>query len=199
MLLEKAESAFQSVDTTYKAKNTIRNHSNFVTPIEVQLSFRREAMFSHRNELENRLVVDKSYYIPLSETIKQIFQDSELINAVVRNVSHTTNGAFSNFSDGSFCKEHELFSDITKTTLRLQIFYDGMGTTNPLRGHSTPHTLGKFYFIIENLPHWYNTCFQNVHVFAVCNTLDIKRHGFHPILRQFVDDLKVLETSFNQT
>lgn len=65
---------------------------------------------------------------------------------------------------------------------------------NCLRGHSAGNSIGVFYFIIENLPKCYNTCHQNVHVFALCHVTDLKKHGFHPILRSFMEDIEEFQT-----
>jgi hypothetical protein len=46
----------------------------------------------------------------------------------------------------------------------LQVFYDDMGTTNPLHGNSSLHNIGSLYYTIKNLPRAYNTCFANVHL-----------------------------------
>jgi hypothetical protein len=69
-----------------------------------------------------------------------------------------------------------------------------MGTTNPLRGHSSIHHVGIFYFKIQNLPFHFNTCFPNVHLLAVCYTGDLKKYGFRPIIEKFRKDIKILET-----
>lgn len=51
-------------------------------------------------------------------------------------------------------------------------FYDGMGTTNPLHGHSSVRNVGIFYMTFDNLPSHFNTCFSNVHLVAVCFAVD---------------------------
>lgn len=76
---------------------------------------------------------------------------NELLNG------NDVSGVCQNFKDGSHFKTHGLFSDASKKVLRIQIFYDGMGTTNPLQGHSAPHNLGNFYFTIQNLQDFFNS------------------------------------------
>jgi len=65
-------------------------------------------------------------------------------------------------------KTHSLFSDSTKVSVMIQLFYDGLGVTNPLRGQSTLHNIGVFFYTIKNVPHRYNSCFANVHLLALC-------------------------------
>jgi len=50
-----------------------------------------------------------------------------------------------------------LYSIFTDPT-RLQLFYDGMGTTNPLRGQSVMNNVGVFYFTVKN----FTKCIQFV-------------------------------------
>jgi hypothetical protein len=77
----------------------------------------------------------------------------------------------------------------------IQLFYDGMGTTNPLRGQSVMCNMGVFYYVIKNLPDSYNTAFANVHLLALCYAHDVKVHGFGPILDKFCSELAFLSTT----
>jgi hypothetical protein len=38
------------------------------------------------------------------------------------------------FQDGERHKNHYLFSDPSKKTLEIQLYYDGLGITNPFKG-----------------------------------------------------------------
>ena len=40
------------------------------------------------------------------------------------------------------------FKNGDKFTILLQLFYDGMGTSNPLRGQSSSSNIGVFYCVI---------------------------------------------------
>ena len=104
-------------------------------------------------------------------------------------------GTYTNPKNGSKWFSHHLFSDNTKISLRIQVSYDGMGKTNALWGHSSIHNVGIFYFTIQNLPLHFNTCFPNVHLFAVCYTGDFKKYGFRPVLQRFMKNIKILETT----
>ena len=75
------------------------------------------------------------------------------------------------------------------------VFYDGLGVTNPLRGHSTLHNVGVFFYTIKNIPHRFNSCFANVHLLALCYAEDLKKYGFGPVLEKFVAEMNVLSKS----
>ncbi|XP_065644960.1 uncharacterized protein LOC136075509 [Hydra vulgaris] len=74
----------------------------------------------------------------------------------------------------------------------LQLFYDGLGVTNPLRSQGSVHNIGVFYYTIKNLSPVFNSCFGNVHLLAMGYTRDIAIYG--PILEKFVSEIKELST-----
>ena len=97
-------------------------------------------------------------------------------------------------------KTHCLFSDSSKMSVMIQLFYDGLGVTNPLRGHSTLHNVGVFFYTIKNIPHRFNSCFANVHLLALCYSEDLKKYGFEPVLEKFVAEMNFLSrTGFTGT
>jgi len=98
--------------------------------------------------------------------------------------------------DGKRFSEHPLLIDKTKFTIILELFYDGMGTKNPLRSRSIRHVqYGRlFYYIVKNVPSVLNSCFANVHLLALCYSADLKVNGFEPVLDKFVAEMKHLST-----
>ena len=102
--------------------------------------------------------------------------------------------------DGDKYKTHCLFSDSSKISVMIQLFYDGLGVTNPLRGHSTLHNVGVFFYTIKNVPHRFNYCFANVHLLALCYSEDLKKYGFEPVLEKIVSEINFLSrTGFTDT
>ncbi len=196
--IQKALSAVKSVNTKYKAKKRLSSHPLFVEPQIVHLGTRIDAFLINGSEVNNSLRNEESIYISIIETIKVILSDPEIAYLILDELKleiESDSNIYSDYKDGSAFKTHLLFSDRTKTSLRIQIFYDGMGTTNPLEGHGPAHSVGVFYFTIQNLPHSYNTCFPNVHLFSVCYTADIKKYGFERVLSKLMDEINILETT----
>jgi hypothetical protein len=177
--MQQVVAALTRVNTPYKAKNLLLQHPLFVEPEIIPLSFRREAHLQNGNVVSNKLIAEQFSYMSIIKTIKCLFSDKEfaelILNEAIDRSPFYPWGCYESFTDGSNFRNHVLFSDSTKTVLRIQMFYDGMGTTNPLRGHSASHNLGIFYFTIQNLPNSFNTCFPNIHTFAICHSLDLKK------------------------
>jgi len=69
---------------------------------------------------------------------------------VLQNNEHSDDGIITEFQNGD--KFKTAAADPSKMTVWLQIFYDGMGTSNPLRGQSSLCSVGVFYFIVKTLP-----------------------------------------------
>lgn len=111
---------------------------------------------------------NKQHIVYSVRNLRSLLQHKQYVEALLTNYSNPD--VLSNFCDGKRCKEHSLFGDDSKVSIKLQLFYDGMGTTNPLRGQSTLCNIVFFYYVVKNLPDSFNTCFANVHLLALCYT-----------------------------
>ena len=134
-------------------------------------------------------------YVSVIENLTSLFSNKDFVH-----VFDEFNGAKDN--------ENELLTSAIQTTGRyhdnlfyqqpnavlLQLFYDDMGTTNPLRGASAYYNMSVFYYTVRNLPAYFNSCFPNVHLLALCHSMDVKEFGFSLILDQFMRELHILET-----
>jgi len=138
-----------------------------------------------------RTVYDTYQYVSVEETLRSLMAKSEYTELLLQDKS--VPGVISDCWDGQLYKQHPLLSDSSKFTVAIQLFYDGMGTTNPLRGQSSMCNVGVFYFVVKNLPNAFNSCFANVHLVALCYSSDVKTYGFGAILRRFVGEMKRLE------
>ncbi|KZS06447.1 Uncharacterized protein APZ42_030095 [Daphnia magna] len=151
--IHKSRQCISSLNTKYKIKNSLTQHNLFINPIEIVLGEREEVRSQNGALINNVTVKDKAYYIPIHSIIKNLFSDEKFATHIFNEklFYKTADGVYSNYCDSSKFKQHGLFSDKTKICLRIQLFYDGMGTTNPLRGHASIHSVGVFYITFENL------------------------------------------------
>lgn len=194
--VDRALNAVKNVGSVFKAKDSLCKHPLFVKPESVVLGYRNDANLRNGNDIENRQTKEESFYIPILKTLESVLSDPDVANLIIDEIDEAVPvGTYNNPKHGSKYLSHPLFSDKSKVSLRIQVSYDGMGTTNPLRGHSSIHNVGIFYFTIQNLPPHFNTCFPNVHLFSVCYSGDLKKYGFRPVLERFMKDINILETS----
>ena len=193
--LNKALKAIAAVRTSYKFTNKLYKNSKFVAPIPVVLGSRWETSLANGTTAINKRVDEKSYYVPILKTLASLLENPDFASYVIdEKFDPCPAGEYSCFKDGLVFRNHPLFSDRKKISLRFQLFYDGMGTTNPLRGHSANHSAGIFYFSIDNLPSHLQTYSPNIFLLSLCYSADIKKYGFDPILFDFIKDLNTLET-----
>jgi hypothetical protein len=120
------------------------------------------------------------------ETLRTLLENE--IRAQLLLADQYTPGVLTDCKDGLRFRDHSSFRDKPKLSIMLQLFYDGMGTTNPLRGQSTMYSVGLFYNVVKNLPDVFNTCFANVHFLCLAYSQDIKVYGFDAVLDQFVGE-----------
>lgn len=125
------------------------------------------------------VVYDSFQYVPDESTLRTLPRSESYVHALLKDKSKP--GFLLDFQDGQSCRSHPLFGDSGRFSVMLQLFYDGMGTTNPLRGQSVTCNAGVFYYVIKKLPPFFNSCYANVHLLAVCYSEDLKTYGFAPV------------------
>ena len=95
--------------------------------------------------------------------------------------------------------EHPAEIEITSFSFKLclQLYSDDFEPSNLIGSRKSIHKVTCFYWILKNLPPWLNSQINQVNVVALCNTLDLWRYGYKPVLDKISDDLKKLERPFN--
>lgn len=183
--LQKCSTPLDFLDTRYKQDKYFDNHPLSAKPESVTLG---TSLTAHSGK--STLTYESYQYVPVEKTLRCLLQNREYVQLLLND--KTNSDVFKHYTDGKQCKTHPLFSDSKKLSIMIQFFYDGLGVTNPLRGQSTLHNVGVFFYTIKNLSEQYNSCFSNVHLLALCYSLDIKKYGFDPILEKFVCEMNKL-------
>jgi hypothetical protein len=114
---------------------------------------------------------EESFYIPLIKTLEIVLSDTKMADLIIYKKDEGV-PAGSYPKHGSKYQIHPLFSEKNKTKIlvRIQLSYEGMGTTNSIRGHSSIHNREIFYFTIQN--------FLPQRTFISRVILVIKKNGF---------------------
>ncbi|XP_032798525.2 uncharacterized protein LOC116935302 [Daphnia magna] len=95
--------------------------------------------------------------------------------------------------DSKYVQVHPLFSK-TPTAIRIQLFYDEVEVTNPLRSKTKKHELAMFCFRILNLPNSENSKLANIFPLAIVNSIHVKNNSFDFVFSEFLNELKELES-----
>lgn len=104
-------------------------------------------------------------------------------------------GVFKDFCCGKQFSKNELFRS-DKSAIRIHISNDDFGIFNPLGSKGNVHKLSAFYFTIQNMPPQFRFKADNVFLFCVCYSDDLKTKytDINDIWRLVVKDINFLET-----
>lgn len=199
--IEKLKGVLPSVNTEYRIRKLYEQHPLFVKPVPLPLSTRHEITL--RNEGDGNVVrivskENNAYYVPIEKTLRALLHDKDFFDIIFNPDEDDSGneGVYSSFRTAQRYLQNPAYSDPARKTILLQIYLDGLGITNPLRGASSIHNSGLFYFTILNLPSRFNASLDNVHTLAVCNSLDLKnRDSLHLLFEKIIDDMKALEST----
>lgn len=92
---------------------------------------------------------DTFQYVSVVFTLRSLLQNTSNVRVLL--IDRSKSGFLLNFEDGQSHASHYVFSDSSKLTAKFQLFYDGVGTTNPLRGQSVMCSMGVFCYNVKNL------------------------------------------------
>jgi hypothetical protein len=173
------------LSTKHMEDKHFHSHPLAVNPETIILGHRYET----RNAVSN-LVYDSYQYVSVESTLRSLLTNKRYVEMLLSD--DYCCDMTKDCRDGKLFANHPLLMYITKFTIALELFFDGMGSTNPLREQSTMYNLGVFYYVLKNLPSVFNSCFANVHLLALCYSPDLKAYGFEPVLEKFVAEMKRL-------
>jgi hypothetical protein len=174
--------------TTYKQDRFFEAHPLFVKPCECTFGSQYEVVRG-----ENKLVYDTYQYISIEGALRSLMHNNEYVAMLLQNNCHSRDGIMREYQDGIMFRDASY--DPSKVNIFIQIFYDSMGTSNPLRGQSSLCNVGVFCFVVKNLPTSQTTCHANVHLFALCYTHDLRVYGYESILEKFVSEMENLRVN----
>lgn len=116
---------------------------------------------------------DTFVYIPILETIKFMFRNSDICKLLEETRSSKLD-VYSDFCDGNYFRTHPLFSK-HQNSLQIQLFYDDFETANPLGSKRGVHKIGALYFVLRNLPPKFSSALMNIHLIALFHTEDLEK------------------------
>lgn len=182
---------FQGLETQWKEDKYFKETGCLIVPEETVLGHRIDQRNNSLSASVQQVVVsDSTYYIPISKVLKKFLELPGVWDAIQTHVP-SGDGVLRDFHDGRYHKDHNILS--TPNCIALGLYNDDMETVNPLGSHVSVHKLGFFYYIIKNLPPKYNSVLCNCHLLQVYHAGDARKYGFADILQPFVDEVYKLE------
>lgn len=190
---ENLDNPFSHLNTETKRQRHFQKKWKIVKPVEHVLGVRFDVRRDRTTGIYSEIPVnDKFTYVPILGTLVSVFTNQELCKCFQQVKVHE-DGIFKDINDGSYFRNHPLFSQ-QKHALQIQLYYDDFETANPLGSKKGIHKLGCVYFTLRNLPPKLNSVLMNIHLVALFHSDDLKKYGFGPILQPLLNDLKLLET-----
>ncbi len=184
------------VGSEFRIKKACEKNPQFVMPQSLPLGSREETVLSTVNG-ESKVTIVTRYnnaqYVSIESTLRAELRDPTIRKLVLAKPI-VKEGLYDSFQAGTLCRNHELLSDPSKHVIGLQVFYDGLGITNFARDAAKLHNSGMFYFSILNLPPGFTAALSNIHLVAMCNTMDLKDEGLNIIAEKIVDECNRLAT-----
>jgi hypothetical protein len=135
---ELAARPLEFLETRYKQDKFFNSHSLAVVPETV--SFGLE-IASHGGS--SQIISESFQYVSVEKTLRTLLQSEDYVRLLLHD--KCCQGVIEDYADGEQYKQPPLFSDSSKCSIMIQLFYDGLGVTNPLRGQSTLHNIGVFF------------------------------------------------------
>jgi hypothetical protein len=182
---------FKNTDTFAKQIKHNLSDLDYTAPEEKYLGQRIDTVI--KNNVNTTKVVKETFqYIPFIQTLKTIFKFTNL-KEIIRKESQTLiPDVYTNYRDGSEFKNHP-FLQKHDDVLRINLYYDDIDVVNPIGSQSAVYKVACFYFTIQNAC-FFNSKLDNIFILAICYNSDIKKYGFEPIMKPFLEDLKKLES-----
>ena len=188
---DQCENPFKHLETAHQQQKYFINNGHFVEPREVRVGVayhpRNNRETGHVEQIARQVTFQ---YIPLRDLLKCILESKGFMKAIIEH-RPSQDGVMRDFHDGTFCKEHEFFSQ--ENTIRLLLFVDDCEITNPLGSKAGLHKTTMVYFIILNLPPRLRSSLNNCYLLSLFNAGDVKTYGYAPFLQPLVQDIKFLE------
>ena len=88
------------------------------------------------------------FYVPLADSLAQLLRNEVLKE--IHTVRSNNDMFLRNYCDGSFRKNHPLFSD-EDTALQIVAYFDELEVTNPIGSYVNTHKLGCLFFTLGNI------------------------------------------------
>ena len=126
----------------HKIDVQIENHDLFIQPDSVCLGSRLQY---DRKKGKDFTVYDTFQNMSVEKSIRALCKSDKYVNQLT-SVLPSEPGVYATFQDGSYYKANgALHHTEDAIVLCLEIFYDSLGTTNPLTSKSRMQNVGVFY------------------------------------------------------
>lgn len=170
---------FNCMSTSHNRLTYYSNYFQFVKPVTYALG---------RNQYHEECSFQ---YVSIIESLVKLLQHKD-ISKQLNQERNAVDDIFTDFSDGSFCKENSLFASQSRITLKLLFYFDEFCIVNPIGAHRKNHKIASFYWTLGNLDFHSRSSLNLIQLGILCRNRDLKYFGLEAILYPLIRDLKIL-------
>lgn len=195
-IFKEFEEVVKGQQTGYKRTKSVKANRFYVEPKAITYGSKLEAV----RKGNKQLVVNKPlllYQVPALQTIAALFKSDVFKKHYFSRTHECTPGVYYGSCCGSFFQSSGL--SVFPHAMVIQIYYDAVNITNPIKSSATKYKIGAFYFRIMNLPSDVQSLHQNIHLLGLLNENDLKgirsddNEGFNVVLKHIKADLEIAE------
>ena len=183
MAFNSLKTIFDKLGSEYRIRKLFENHPRFVSPEPIVIgSYHAVEQVVCEGESVVAIVEKPriAQYVSIKETFLSLTKDSIYLKNLMKEPEIEI-GIYSCFQSGSRFRELSA-NDPQGIVSYIQMFYDGLGLTNPLKAGATKNNSEMFYFTNLSLSPRHNGTLANIHLLAICHTNDIKNKGVLELL-----------------
>jgi hypothetical protein len=139
-----------------------QEHFQYKPPVEIELN-------------ENQ---DLAYFVPISQTTKQLFTKSDILETMISNLNwitlcqSTDRDLMFNYRHGQQSIKHPSLKNNHDCFL-IQLYTDGVSTTNPIGSKNDALKIKFFYFQLEDLPDTIRPMLHSIGPVGLCYITDL--------------------------
>jgi len=174
------EISFENLGKEHQINNYVQKNFIFVQPVQYKM----------RNLSADDSNIERMQYVPLLQTLRALMQNDDIFASVV-NSHQSADNRMRDFCDGSYFKNHNLFSK-DMHALQIVLYYDEFCAVNPLGHRAKMYKVCAFYFMLGNVVPKDRSRLHTIYLVALCFSTAIKRCGFREVLRPLINDLTLL-------
>jgi hypothetical protein len=160
-----------------------------------------EKFFDYRQPKEIILNAanERAYYVPLKESLSDVFRSGELFRYIVDNIqSLITRSTKDNDLILSNRQCQTIQSNISRqkhsNTLLLKLYTDGIGITNPIGPKKDAHKLTCFYYLLDDLPDTVKSQISSIGLHCLSYTKHLNdENKRHTLMNVLVNDVNSLQ------
>ena len=160
-----------------------KENMNYTPPRKVFMGFSYK-----RRKGKMAKVSEFGYVAPVKDLLRQYLNKQDVYDEISKG-SEVNKDLMSDFADGEYMRSNE-FIERHKKCLQFAFYTDSVEICSGLSAHSAK--VDTFYFSILNVGKRYRTQWSGIHVYAICKTEFIQKHGYERIMSDFVNTMMEL-------